>query len=620
MNGLIGRAFHPGLPFGLGIKKLPSKKPVGEEGISKYDDSPAMLEISCRSLIHHSESKIQRSLQPSLRIYTVDENTGECLPATAKLNESKEYPSLVTVSDSGEVSHKWLNTTGCTSIVCFSDAISPQTIILFELRETANEHLYQNRPLAWAFFRPHRTSSKQNLKEIQTLKLQVFKWQKESHLVQKQAEHHIVNKTSSIPNSFIQYMIGRKKKYKSCIRIEMRFTSTVNEPPTNKPLAVPEEVPTAQAISTSIKTKEDIIALARWRHATDTCLAPDTVLKSLVSGDLGASSVNFSPCGCFLAVAILSDINKQKSARRSLLQVYCCDSTDIPLLCEQQAHNDLVRSLIWSPDGNNILTVSDDGYMKLWNTKNICDHTIRMTNEVQLVPPTHVALCAAFLPDGISTKLAQENVVAVFGTNTGAMEWWSPKNNNNMGLLGGKIRHRAAVSSIDTTASRIYSADASGIIIIWGALQTGKENTNESGTIPIRTIDTQLANITTLIYSNRSLFIMSSDADLNVFDLTTQRVVPLRYLFESNNNNQHVAQAMCLSPDSSMVAASDGSHIYTWRTHDGKLCVKHPLPVSDESGDVANVPISCLNWSSAMHMIAYCRTGSSYPVLLFGKS
>eukprot|EP00956_Cyclotella_meneghiniana_P010639 scaffold14828_cov64-Cyclotella_meneghiniana.AAC.3 len=527
--------------------------------------------------------------------------------------------------DNGDVSHDWQP--DCTFRVCYSDAISPQTIILFELREMANEYLHQNKPLAWAFFRPRRTSSKLNRKDIQTYDLQVFKWQRESYLVQKQAEHYIFDKTSSVPNSFVQYMIGRKKKYKSSIRIELRFTTPVNEPPISKPLAVSEEVPVTQEINV-VNTEEDIICLARWRHATDRCLAPDTLLKSIGTGDIGASSVKFSPCGCFLAVVVLSDINKQKSTKRSLLRVYRCASPDIPMLCEQQAHNELVRSLIWSPDGNYILAASDDGYMKLWKTNSLCDHTITMTNEVQLVPPANVALCAAFLPDRVRNKLEQESVVAVFGTNTGAMQWWSPKNDDSMGLLGGKICHRAAVLSIDTTASRIYSADASGIIIIWGALPTGKENTHdvesktdqqdlESGIIPIRTIDTQLPN-KYLICSNRSLFIMNSDADLNVFDLTTQRIVPLRYFFE-NRTTQTAAQGMCLSHDGSMVAADDGSHIYVWGTRDGKLCVKHPLPVSDESAGVADVSISCLDWSSAMHLIAYCRTGCNYPMLLFGK-
>ena len=241
--------------------------------------------------------------------------------------------------------------------------------------------------------------------------------------------------------------------------------------------------------------------------------------------------------------------------------------------------------------------------------------------ELQLTPPANISHCVTFLPVGILEKFTDEQHLSIIaGTSDGEIKLWNPDNDNSIDDLGGKKYHNASVTSIDTAASRIYSADANGVIIIWGA--KGKESLNAEpecnylsrAIVPLRTIDIQRevqerTIVTKIICSNRALFMLSRQGQLNVFDLTTQRVVPARY------NPEHICSDMCLSPDGSMVAASDGSHVYIWGAYEGILHEKHTLPVVDADKTIS----CCLHWNPNMHLLAFCRTGLHFPLLLFGK-
>jgi hypothetical protein len=194
------------------------------------------------------------------------------------------------------------------------------------LRETAKD--YKNRPLAWAFFRPHRTvSSKEELKgKSLAFELQLFQWRAESILVQTQVEHFIYSSNAAffVPASFIQYLMVRRKKFKSSMSIQLRFMGTIEEPPAVENL-VPVSQNTTKSTSITGSFKDD-----QWsnikRNSNDKCRIPTAILLSIKAGELGASVSSFCHCGCFIAVAVLSAVNKQIATKRSYLRIYGCNT------------------------------------------------------------------------------------------------------------------------------------------------------------------------------------------------------------------------------------------------------------------------------------------------------
>jgi hypothetical protein len=219
-------------------------------------------------------------------------------------------------------------------------------------------------------------------------------------------------------------------------------------------------------------------------------------------------------------------------------------------------------------------------------------------------------------------KLEHKHCTIIAGSADGALNLWSPsKSGSSNSVLGWKTFHESSVTAVATTASRIYSGDMCGVIIIWGVIPKGKENLNSdkdglenddlaASIIPIRTIGTQLENISELTCSNRSLFIMSEH--LSIYDLTSQRLVPTKFVPSGNG-----LQGMCLSPDGSLVAACDEFYVYIWGAYDGKLREAHPLPISEHVKSEGS--ISCLHWNRTKHMLVFCRTGCDFPILLFGN-
>lgn len=63
--------------------------------------------------------------------------------------------------------------------------------------------------------------------------------------------------------------------------------------------------------------------------------------------------------------------------------------------CEFMAHSSAVRSVHFSPDGNNIVTSSDDKSVKLWNTDGKRRFISSMTHH------TNWVRCARFSPNGL---------------------------------------------------------------------------------------------------------------------------------------------------------------------------------------------------------------------------
>ena len=216
---LIVDLIRPGnLPFRLGLREPAA---YAEEDAAK-SESCCNIDLRLTKIMHHVEHGLCYSVQLSTRFFAVDQSTGQCLPFTTslQLDGSSSY-----LKDDGNKMYHEINTElplDCTEM------LSGNTLLLFEV--TAVAQCYNSQQLkAWAFFRPKRVLAKSlsngNENLNMNIELQLYKWQQESLLARKQAEHHILPKATSgvVPAVFIQYLMQRKKKYNSSLvcRIEV---------------------------------------------------------------------------------------------------------------------------------------------------------------------------------------------------------------------------------------------------------------------------------------------------------------------------------------------------------------------------------------------------------------
>ena len=226
---MIQNLIRPGnVPFRLGLR----------EPASHTDESPGdchdVIEMSVSKMIHHDENIFQYSLQVTIRFYAVD-TTGKCLPLTTSLNSSKSSQLLSNAS-----SHQ----TNADLCVDYTELISSNTLLLFELTGSTIPSVGADATCdgkAWAFFRPKRLladflsphqiniNASNGIKNFDT-ELQLYKWQKESLLVRKQAEQHILRKSAAghLPEAFIQYLMQRRKKHNSCMCLKVKSIPIAN--------------------------------------------------------------------------------------------------------------------------------------------------------------------------------------------------------------------------------------------------------------------------------------------------------------------------------------------------------------------------------------------------------
>ena len=222
---LIVDLIRPGnLPFRLGLREPAAYT----EEDAATSESCGNVDLRLTKIMHHDEHGLCYSVQLSTRFFAVDQSTGQCLPFTTSLVNTKSFQlplndSSSYLKDDGNIMYHEINT---ELPIDYTELLSSNTLLLFEV--TAVAQCYNSQQLkAWAFFRPKRVLAKSlsngNENLDMNIEIQLYKWQPESLLVRKQAEHHVLPKATSgvVPESFIQYLMQRKK-YNSCLCVELK--------------------------------------------------------------------------------------------------------------------------------------------------------------------------------------------------------------------------------------------------------------------------------------------------------------------------------------------------------------------------------------------------------------
>ena len=648
--GFIHSLVRPGrLPFRFGLKEPPAPQIQGHR--SAVTSRPFHdIEIHVSEIVQHDDRNVLHSSRStSIHFYIVDQTTGRCLSSSsphiscASVTPSKTSQAILP-TNGGTVSYEWNANTILP--IHYSELFSTDTLLLFEVIDgelsppTAGPRRGSQRFVAWGFFRPERILSSLSCNEEDAksengtdcmtidVDLQIYKWKKETMLMRKQAELLIYQRVafdpsapSHVPDAYIQFLMQRKAKFKSCLCIQvkpkLRMKSIANDIANQKDTDTIEE--NTNLIHRNDKKKCPWANLKR--DALDECRVPTTIIKTI---NHGATALRFSHSGKCLAFS-----GVQSSFHQTLwkynLRVYSCATSDVRLLHEFQGHASVIYDLVWSENDKHILTASADGTCKLWyvgcgETEHRIGTKPHLERVFQVYPPVLAVTCASFLKNwAIGSQKPDDSKCHLFiiaGTFDGGLHLWDGSDGKELGLIGGQVHHKY-VTSIVTTSSRIYSAGNN--LIIWGLSNKGKEHeqkisaSDRSGKdfIPLRqidlskVIDNKFTGMDISILTQNKLsnsakgfseksgcerLLITKSNRIHIYDLASQRLIPTRFTFENGRKGnlssnyaflqtrQHMTD-LCLSslsrstssPDGHMIAGIDGGNELRIWAHDGKV-------------------------------------------------
>ena len=233
----------------------------------------------------------------------------------------------------------------------------------------------------------------------------------------------------------------------------------------------------------------------------------------------------FSPDGQTLAWA-LEDYTIQ------LVQV-----SDGNILNSMTGHTNMITKLLFSPGGDKLFSASADGYVRIWDTQGKALDALMVGPEVEGL---------GISPDG--TQLATIPF-------DGPVELWDLSENRKIKALGGTggFVTSDAVFSPD---GKYLAADLASGLFLW-QLSDGKSLWDD------------LKNSMAITYSPDGRFlayaIIADDSKIIIGSPDGAQII------RTLEGMQGQVWGLIFSPDSSMLAATDGNEIWIWQVEDGKL-------------------------------------------------
>lgn len=447
-------------------------------------------------------------VDPSIRIYICNVNTGKNISSPVTIGKKGLH-----TTESAAQSKICSNTVQCDEIVIiqqkYQQILDQNTILFFEVLDCFcaprigssnacnNNDLHGARSIAWGFLKPigkngttvnigtrrmpELTSTNHESKQAdfestttgtERCCLQLFNWQHDSWLIQRQAKRLGLS-SPSIPLVFLQYLRQRRRLLRQslsicisphqnvCTRQALEFVlkpgADANECSSNESDEIIEHENQFNTTKENRNESEDIdIDLIREysRHPDSKCIIPDRHFLTL--NYCGASALAFSHSGDLLAVAS----NIHQLCVHDLCKGETCYAASY-------RHHGAILNLSWSLDDSIVACTSKDGTISVHRI----EESMMMGNDkrchkIEFVePPSHPTVLA-FHP--FSSTIP----VLVIGSSDGIITLWnlaSERKDSNLELLGDKVCHQKAVNAItcDESNGRVYTGDDEGNIIIW---------------------------------------------------------------------------------------------------------------------------------------------------------
>lgn len=262
--------------------------------------------------------------------------------------------------------------------------------------------------------------------------------------------------------------------------------------------------------------------------------------------DLGpAECVAFAPAAKKLAIA----------GRDGCIRICECSETGVwTTKATIRAHADVVRKVVWSPDGLRLATAGSDHLVKIWDTGSWAD----LSEISGFQDAIH---CLAFRPDGQRLAMAARNE---------PLKVWDLAQQRFVAELAG---HSALVTSVAfcPLGWRLLSASEDGTVRLWDADQSSHHDRLEGSFSRVRAID--------FSPDSKTLATGSSDgSDIILWDV--QSSLPRQVL-----HSQRLGTAdLKFSPNGKYLASVGRTHLESWNVATKELAIGIEMPGATVAG------------------------------------
>ncbi|XP_057200558.1 jouberin [Triplophysa rosa] len=331
----------------------------------------------------------------------------------------------------------------------------------------------------------------------------------------------------------------------------------------------------------------------KWsRLPGQVCRIPNKPMHSFRGGQMGCFTLRFSHDGRALATAC---------ADRDVFPIIIYEIPSGKVLASFNGHLSVVYDLCWSSDDRGLLTASSDGTVRVWSIDRL------QTFAHKTLPHPSFVYCARYHPQA-------QNVVVTGGYDGLVRVWNVDGQDANGRLLQEFDGHKTFINTLcfDTDGSRMFSADNSGIIIVWG---TEVVDGSRRGVTSrwrkerdIKEADLQGISINSVeVHPNgRRLLIHAKDSVLRVMDL---RILAVKKYVGATNYRDRINSTF--TPCGSFIfSGSEDGQAYVWNSETGdQVAVYSELCYSSALRAVAFHPHE--------NMVAFSAFGQNQPIHLY---
>lgn len=353
------------------------------------------------------------------------------------------------------------------------------------------------------------------------------------------------------------------------------------------------ELNTEMTNKTSTQILESKSETMKWsRMPGQVCRIPNKPMQSFRGGQIGCFTLRFSHDGRALAAAC---------ADRDSFPIIIYDIPSGKVLASFNGHLSVVYDLCWSRDDKDLLTASSDGTVRMWNVERL------QSLAHKTLPHPSFVYCAQFHP--------QAQSLVVTGGYDGVLRVWNVDIQDVNGqLLQEFDGHKTFINSLcfDPEGSRMFSADNSGLIIVWGTkvVPGSRRALTSQWSIEreIKEADLNGISINSLeVHPNgRRLLIHAKDSVLRVMDL---RIFAVKKYIGATNYRERINSTF--TPCGSFIfSGSEDGLAYVWNSETGdQVAVYSELCYSS--------PIRAVAFHPHENMVAFCSFGQNQLIHLY---